>query len=190
MRNRFSESSLSHQLALIAAIGCLFISLALVALAVTSARHMQESQQAGFGNALAEQIAHRISASLETGDLLNIAASLHSFVNSSSATEVTFFDIEGRALGQAGKASGSRQAQYRSPVLVANDTAGEVVISIDTETTETARQRFLLSLLGLAGLLSLATYGAARQAGQRLLSSRLQRQTRTITVDENHTEPM
>jgi cytochrome c len=137
VKNRFSESSLSHQLALIAAVGCLFISLALVALAVTSARHMQENQQAGFGNALARQIAHRISASLETGDLLNIAASLHSFVNSSAATEVTFFDIEGRALGQAGEPGGAQQTHYRAPVLVANDTAGEVVISINTEVAET-----------------------------------------------------
>ncbi|PLW84268.1 hypothetical protein CWI75_02705 [Kineobactrum sediminis] len=190
MKNRFSESSLSHQLALIAAIGCLLVSLALVALAVTSARHMQEGQQAAFGNALARQIAHRISASLETGDLLNIAASLHSFVNSSSATEVVFFDIEGRALGQAGEAGSGQQAQYRAPVLVANDTAGEVVVSINTETAETARQRFLLSLLGLAGLLSLAAYGAASQASRRLLSSRLRRQARAIALDETRGEPM
>ena len=41
MSNRFRDASLSHQLALIAGLGCLLISLALVALAATSSRHMQ-----------------------------------------------------------------------------------------------------------------------------------------------------
>ncbi|QIB65812.1 hypothetical protein [Kineobactrum salinum] len=189
MNKRFSDSSLSQQLALIAATGCLLISLALVALAATSSQHMQESQQAVFGNALAQQIARRISAALETGDLLSIAASLHRFLETSSAAEVAIFDVEGRALGQAGSAEGDYLQQYRSPVRVDNNIAGEVVITISTAAAETARLRFLLSLLGLAVLLSLAVYGAARQLGQRLLGNRLQQQARTIALEDSAAAP-
>ena len=183
--NRFRDSSLSQQLALIAALVCLLISLALVGLAATSSRHMQEVQQASFGNALAQQIARRISVALETGDLLNVAASLHRFVESSSAGKVAIFDVEGRALGQAGTVEGDSRREYRAPVLIESDLAGEVVITIGTDLVETARTRFLLSLLGLAILLSLAVYGATRQLGQRLLASRLQRQARAIALDDN-----
>ena len=172
--NRFRDSSLSHQLALIAALVCLLISLALVGLAATSSRHMQEVQQASFGNALAQQIARRISVALETGDLLNVAASLHRFVESSSAGKVAIFDVEGRALGQAGTVEGDSRREYRAPVLIESDLAGEVVITIGTDLVETARTRFLLSLLGLAILLSL-----------RLLASRLQRQAKAIALDDN-----
>ncbi|MEQ9464772.1 MAG: hypothetical protein RJQ10_14005 [Haliea sp.] len=185
MSNRFRDSSLSHQLALVAALACLLISLALVVLAATSSRHMQEVQQASFGNALAQQIARRISVALETGDLLNVAASLHRFVESSSAGKVAIFDVEGRALGQAGAVEGDHRREYRAAVLIDNDLAGEVVITIGTDLAETARTRFLLSLLGLAVLLSLTVYGATRHLGQRLLASRLQRQARAIALDDN-----
>lgn len=184
VNKRFSDSSLSQQLALIAATGCLLISLALVAVAATSSQHMQASQQAGFGNALAQQIARRISAALETGDLLSIAASLHRFLETSSAAKVAIFDVEGRALGQAGSAEGAYLQQYRSPVKVDNNIAGEVVITISTAAAETARLRFLLSLLGLAVLLSLVVYGAARQLSQRLLGNRLQQQARAIALED------
>jgi hypothetical protein len=183
--NRFRDSSLSQQLALTAALVCLLISLALVGLAATSSRHMQEVQQASFGNALAQQIARRISVALETGDLLNVAASLHRFVESSSAGRVAIFDVEGRALGQAGTVEGEHQREYRAPVLIENDLAGEVVITIGADLVETARTRFLLSLLGLAVLLSLAVYGASRHLGQRLLGNRLQQQATAIALDDN-----
>jgi hypothetical protein len=168
VKDRINNTSLSQLLALVAAAFCLVVSLALVILAATSSQHMQESQQAEYGGALANQIARRISTALETGDLLNVAASLQRFVETSSAEQVAIFDVEGKALGQAGQATGKTQQQYRAPVRIDNDTAGEVVITISTDRAQAARLRLLLSLLGLAILLSLAVYGASLQLGQRL----------------------
>ncbi len=168
VKERIRNTNLSQLLALVAAGFCLLVSLALVTLAATSSRHMQQSQQAEYGEALANQIARRISTALETGDLLKVAASLQRFVETSSAEQVAIFDVEGQALGQAGQATGKTRQQYRAPVRIDDDIAGEVVITISTDTAQAARQRLLLSLLGLAILLSLAVYGASHQLAQRL----------------------
>jgi len=163
VKNRFLQSSLSQQLALVCATSCLIVSLALVALAGISGQHLQESQQAEYGNALANQIARRISTALETGDLLNATASLQRFVETSSAEEVAIFDVEGRALGQAGSALGRNLQEFNALVLIEDDIAGEVVITISTDAAAAARSRFLLSLIGLAVLLSLAVYAITLQ---------------------------
>jgi uncharacterized membrane protein affecting hemolysin expression len=187
---RFRDASLSHQLAVIAGLACLLISLALVALAATSSRHMQKVQQAEFGDALAQQIARRIGVALETGDLLNVAASLHRFVESSSAGKVAIFDVEGRALGEAGNVDGEHLTEYQAPVLIGPDVAGEVVLTLSTDVAETARMRFLLSLFGLSIVLSLFVYAMARKATQQLLANRLQRQAHTITLDDSGRAPL
>ncbi len=183
MKDRIKNTSLGQLLALVTAGCCLLVSLALVTLAATSSRHMQESQQAGYGKALANQIARRIGTALETGDLLNVAASLQRFVETSSADQVAIFDVEGKALGQAGTAAGQSLQQYRAPVLIDNDVAGEVVITISNDEAEAARLRLLLSLLGLAILLSLAVYGASHQLGMRV-SERLNRLSRKLELED------
>ena len=70
---------------------CLLVSLALVTLAAISSRHMLLQQQQHYGSALAHQIATRISAALETGDLLSVAAALQRFLEATSAEEVALF---------------------------------------------------------------------------------------------------
>ena len=183
MRQRFEQYRFGQQLAIVAAALCLLVSLALVVLAAISSRHMQEAQQADYGNALASQIARRISTALETGDLLSVAASLQRFVETSSAEEVAIYDVEGQALGQAGRAGGQSLQQYRAPVRIENDIAGEVVITLSTDNARMARLRFLLSLLGLAILLSLAVYGLSHHLAQRL-SRRLADMSRRLLLDE------
>ena len=84
-------------MALVAASLCLLISLALIALAGTSSNHLLAEQQADHGNALASQIARRVSNALESGDLLSVSASLQRFVETSSADQVQIFDVEGQA---------------------------------------------------------------------------------------------
>lgn len=189
MPERIRQASLATQLAVIAAGACLVISLALVAMADISSRHMQQAQQAGFGNALAQQISRRISTALETGDLLSVAASLHRFQESASAEQVSLYDVEGRALGQAGELGGGSVAHYRAPVRIAGDTAGEIVIAINTEAARTARLRFLFSLLGLAILLSMLAYAAGHYAAQRWLASPLRRQADALALEDCPLEP-
>ena len=168
MKNPLQHSSIGQQLALLTAGLCLLVSLALVTLAAISTRHMQMQQQEEYGSALARQIATRISTALETGDLLSVSASLQRFVETSSAEEVAIFDVEGKALGQAGDALGQNLRQYRAPVRVESDIAGQVVITISTDTAGAAQLQFVLSLLGLAVLLSLTVYITMRHFGQRL----------------------
>jgi len=168
VKNPLQHSSIGQQLALLTAGLCLLVSLALVTLAAISTRHMQMQQQEEYGSALARQIATRISTALETGDLLSVSASLQRFVETSSAEEVAIFDVEGKALGQAGDALGQNLRQYRAPVRVESDIAGQVVITISTDTAGAAQLQFVLSLLGLAVLLSLTVYITMRHFGQRL----------------------
>jgi len=183
VKNPLQHSSIGQQLALLTAGLCLLVSLALVTLAAISTRHMQLQQQEEYGSALARQIATRISTALETGDLLSVSASLQRFVETSSAEEVAIFDVEGKALGQAGDALGQNLRQYRAPVRVESDIAGQVVITISTDAAGAAQLQFVLSLLGLAVLLSLTVYITMRHFGQRL-AGRLRTLASSIALDD------
>jgi uncharacterized membrane protein affecting hemolysin expression len=188
MKNPLENSGLGQQLALVSAGLCLLVSLALVTLAAISTHHMQLQQQEEYGSALARQIATRISTALETGDLLSVSASLQRFVETSSAEEVAIFDIEGKALGQAGEALGQNLHQYRAPVKVESDIAGQVLITISTDDVNAAQMQFVLSLLGLAVLLSLAVYIITRHFSQRL-ANRLADMSRAIALDDQPESP-
>ncbi|MBT4520962.1 MAG: hypothetical protein HOC23_13245 [Halieaceae bacterium] len=168
VKNLISRVSLGQQLALIAAGLSLIIGLALVALGATSSSHMQQTLQAEYGTALAHQIAGRVSTAMESGDLLIVSASLQRFVNSSTAEQVTVYDLEGKALGQAGESRGQNLRQYTAPVQIDSDTAGQVVVTMNLDREVAAQQRFVFSLLGLAILLSLAAYGFCRRLAQQL----------------------
>ncbi|MEM1110730.1 MAG: hypothetical protein AAGI11_02370 [Pseudomonadota bacterium] len=161
----------------------LAISLAIIVLAGTSSAHLLGQQQAEYGTALAQQIARRISSALETGDLLSLSASLQRFVETSSADEVAIFDVEGKALGRAGRPRDKEWREYRAPVLIEQDIAGEVVITLGGDRERAAQLRFLLSLTGLAVLLSLFIYLATHQLGQRL-GHRLRGLSRQIALDD------
>ena len=183
MISRIRQLNLSQQLALVASGLCLTISLALVALAATSSRHVQLGQQEFFGAALAQQISRRVATALESGDLLSVGASLQRFVATSSAEEVAVFDVEGKELGRAGQVLGRSPQQYSAPVNIEGDTAGRVAITISVDNALAAHQRFVFTLLGLAVLLSLAAYGAVRHLGQRL-SDRLNVLTDSIALEK------
>lgn len=184
MNSKLRNLNLSQQLALVASGLCLAISLALVALAATSSRHVQLAQQESYGAALAQQISRRITTALESGDLLSVKASLQRFVSTSSAEEVAIFDVEGTALGRAGEVLGQSPRQFHAPVTIEGDTAGQVTITISVDEALAAHQRFVFTLLGLAVLLSLAAYGAVRHLGQRL-SDRLTKLAGDIALEDN-----
>jgi uncharacterized membrane protein affecting hemolysin expression len=168
MNNRFSNISLSQQLAIISAGLCLLVSLALVALGAISTRHMQMTQQEEYGTSLAKQVAARVTPFLESGDMLSVSASLQHFLANSSAQTITISDAEGKLLGQAGDAHGLDLHQYTALVHIESDLAGQIVVTIDANKARAAQLRSVLSMLGLAVLLSLAVYGLSRRFGQRL----------------------
>ena len=183
MLNRLKNAPINQQLAYSAALLCLVVSLALVVLAAISSKHLQREQQAEFGSALAHQIARRVSTSLETGDLLSITASLQRFVDTSTADAIAIFDVEGKVLGEAGSPQGQNLSRYHAPVHIETDVAGEVLVTINTDSASAAHQRFVLSLLGLAVLLSLAAYGAGLRLGKQL-GGRLGALARTLALED------
>lgn len=183
MTQHFSKYKLGQQLALVAAGLCLIVGLSLVALGAISSRHVHQQMQDQYGTALALLIARHVSTAIENGDLLSVTASLQRFVAISSAEEAVVTDIEGQKLGQAGAASGINRFQYRAPVKIESDIAGEVSVSINGDSARAAQTQLVVSLLGLALLLSLAVYGGTRHLGQRL-GNRLSRMAKTISLED------
>ncbi|MEH6589223.1 MAG: hypothetical protein V7746_03140 [Halioglobus sp.] len=181
MKSRISNLNLSQQMALLVSSICLAISLALVTLAATSSRHVQLAQQEAYGAALAQQISKRIATAFESGDLLSVKASLQRFVETSSTEQVEIFDVEGNALGRAGAILGTAPRQYRAPVFIDGDIAGQVLITISIDQALAAHRQFVFTLLGLAVLLSLATYGGARHFAQRF-ADRLNAMSNAISL--------
>ncbi len=181
-----SKTSLGQQLALVTAGMCLLVSLALVALGAISTRHMQMLLQEEYGTALARQVAARISTAMESGDLLSVSASLQRFLENSAAQAITVSDVEGKVLAQAGEAEGQNLYPYNAPVHIESDTAGQIIVTINADNARAAQLRFILSMLGLAVLLSLAVYGVGRHFGQRLGNS-LSGMARKIALEEEDT---
>jgi hypothetical protein len=186
VNSRIRNTSLSQQMAMTVSGLCLLVSLALVTLGTISSRHMQMELQKEYGATLAHLIARRIGTSMETGDLLSVSASLRYFVEISPAQEASITDVEGKTLGQAGKAMGLKLYRYSAPVLVESNIAGEVVISISADSAHAALFRYVVSLLGLAILLSLAVYIVTRHLGQQL-GDRLASLARSIRLEEEDT---
>ncbi len=185
MLNRFRTAPLSQQIATAAALLCLLVSLAMVILGAISSRHMQYRQQAEFGTALARQVAARVGLALETGDLLSLRASLQRFVDTTAAQRVAVNDVEGKALGEAGEPSGHYLQQFRAPVHIESNIAGEAVVTIATDNAGADQQRFVFSLLGLAVILSLAVYGAGLQVG-KALGARLRQLSRYLVLEDDN----
>lgn len=181
---RMRNTSLSQQMALIAAGLCLIVSLALVALSTISSRHMQTQIQQEYGAALAHLIAQRISTAIETSDLLRISASLQRFVDISAAQSVSLKDVEGKTIGKAGTAAGMHLQTYIAPVRVETDIAGQVEVTIGTQNAAAAQTRFTLTLLGLSLLLSLAVYIGTRMLAQRL-GTRLMSIARALRITQD-----
>jgi uncharacterized membrane protein affecting hemolysin expression len=173
-------------MAIITAGLCLLVSLALVALGAISTRHMQVLLQEEYGTSLARLVAVRISSAMERGDLLSVSATLQRLREASAVQAITITDVDGKALGHAGEARGQNLFQYSAPVLIASDIAGQITITINANNAQAAQQRFLLSMLGLAVLLSLAVYAASRRFGQRIGNS-LTSMTRKIALEDDET---
>jgi len=183
VNERFSQLSLGQQLAIISAGMCLLVSLGLIALGAISTRHMQMLLQEQYGTALARLVAARISTAMERGDLLSISANLQRLMDVSSVQAMTITDVDGKMLGQVGDVHGKNLFKYSAPVHIESDIAGQITITVNAENARAAQLRFLLSMLGLAVLLSLAVYGISRRFGQRL-GSELASMTRKIALEE------
>jgi len=184
VKSSLRTTSLGQQLAVIAGVLCLLVSLALVTLAAISSRHMQAELRDEYGSALAQLIARSVSTAMESGDLLSVSASLQRFVAISAADQVVLTGVDGKELGQAGETPSKRGHRYSAEVYIERDVAGRVSLVVNDEEARAAERRLVLSLLGLAVLLSLSAYGAALHFGQRL-GRQLRRMANSISLAEN-----
>ena len=183
VNNRFTNTSLGQQLAILTAGLCLLMGLALVILGAISTRHMQTLLQEEYGSAVATLVATRVSTAMENSDLLSVSASLQRIIDTSAAQAILIQDVEGKTLRQMGETNEQSLYQYSAPVHIETDIAGEVVITINAANAHAAQLRFILSMLGLAVLLSLAVYGVSRRFGQQL-GNRLSDLARKIALEE------
>lgn len=170
---RFKDLSLSLQLPILAAGCALLVGLCLLWLAATSSAYLQNERERLYGESLAQQVSSTVREALQRGDLLSARASLQRFVDSSLAGGITIRDVEGMAMGTAGIISGPNLTQYSAPIRIGEDTAGEVLVSVDSSSGQESRWRFLFSLLALAAALSLLVFMATRVFAQRLATSLL-----------------
>ncbi|MDA8962112.1 hypothetical protein N9H37_02015 [Congregibacter sp.] len=170
---RFKDLSLSLQLPILAAGCALLVGLCLLWLAATSSAYLQNERERLYGESLAQQVSSTVREALQRGDLLSARASLQRFVDSSLAGGITIRDVEGMAMGTAGVISGPNLTQYSAAIRIGEDTAGEVLVSVDSSSGQESRWRFLFSLLALAAALSLLVFMATRVFAQRLATSLL-----------------
>lgn len=170
---RFKTLSLSLQLPIMAAGCALLVGLCLLWLAATSSEYLQNERERLYGEALAQQVSATVREALQRGDLLSARASLQRFVDSSLAGGITIRDVEGMAMGTAGTVSGPNLTQYSAPIRIGEDTAGEVLVAVDSSAGQESRWRFLFSLLALAAALSLLVFMGTRFLAQRLATSLL-----------------
>ena len=158
---------LSQQLALSASGCCLVATLTLVVLAGQSNRYTQQNLQVQFGQSMAEHLADRLSNELATGDMLGVAGELNRITQHSQISAGRALDVEGLELATAGFRP-QDGLHFTSPIVLAGDTAGTAEVIIDTHIQRLAQQQFLLSMSGLALLLSVGVYLTTRAMAQRL----------------------
>jgi hypothetical protein len=163
----FRSSPLHQQLAATACLCCLISSLALVALAAQSSSHSQANLQSEYGKAVAEQLARRLGVELATGDRLGIAGELSKLTEQQSIVAARALDVDKRELAAVGKQQTSSLI-FQAPIVIAGDQAGTAEVALNTAIRDSTQLRFVLSLSGLAILLSIAVYLTTRTLALRV----------------------
>lgn len=163
----FRSLPLHQQLAATACLCCLISSLALVALAAQSSSHSQASLQSEYGKAVAEQLARRLGVEMATGDRLGIAGELNKLTEQQSIVGARALDVDKRELAAVGKQQSSSLI-FQTPIMIAGDQAGIAEVALNTAVRDSTQLRFVLSLSGLAILLSIAVYLTTRTLALRV----------------------
>lgn len=167
LTSAFGKLPLHQQLAATACLCCLISGLALVALAAQSSSHSQANLQSEYGQAVAEQLARRLGAEMATGDRLGIAGELNKLTEQNGIAAARALDVDERELAAVGDQKLSSLV-FRAPIMIANDQAGVAEVALNTTVRDSTQFRFVLSLSGLAILLSIAVYLITRTLALRL----------------------
>ena len=163
----FNNLPLHQQLATVACLCCLLSSLALVALAGQSSAYTRANLQAEYGRAVAEQLARRLGTEMATGDLLGVVGELNKLTEQRGIAATRALDVDGNELAVAGDRE-LGEFSFSSAIVIAGDQAGVAEVALNTAAQDRTQFQFLLSLSGLAILLSIAVYIATRALALRL----------------------
>ena len=163
----FNNLPLHQQLATVACLCCLLSSLALVALAGQSSAYTRANLQAEYGRAVAEQLARRLGTEMATADLLGVVGELNKLTEQRGIAATRALDVDGYELAAAGD-RGLGEFTFSSPIIFAGDQAGVAEVALNTAAQDRTQFQFLLSLSGLAIVLSIAVYIATRALALRL----------------------
>jgi hypothetical protein len=158
---------LSQQLALSAAALCFLASMVLVLVAARSNQFVQEELLGEFGDAVAQQLARRLSTELATGDRLGVVAELNRVVELAAVTRATARSIEGADFADAGERMDGALT-FVANIDIDGNIAGEVLVAVDASRQAQARRTLVLALTGLAALLAIVVYSLTRALAQRL----------------------
>lgn len=170
---------LRHQLALVTAFCCLITAVLLVGVVARSNQFFQQQLLGEYGDAVAQQLARRLSTELATGDRLAVVAELNRTAELTSISRAIARGIDGSTFADAGHEVPGN-LEFSAPIRIDGNLAGEVTIQVDGRQQSDGRQQLTLALAGLAVLLSIAVYGVMQPMGQRL-ARRLEAMRTTLT---------
>ena len=186
--------SLQYRAALLAGSLCLAVSITLALLGALSARYIVEQQAADHGAFVASKIASQIAPILATSDLIMLEVSLEQMREEYALLALAVSDVEQRPLGQAGSRSLGVGTEYSASILIDNNLAGELRVTLYEASSDAEVQRMSLALAALAILLSVFAAVLGAKWGQRVatridavnteLSLVQERESRAISTDE------
>ncbi len=164
---RLKSLPLSQQLALTAATCCFVVTMILVAVAARSNQFVQEQLLNEYGEAVAQELARRLSEELANGDRLGVSAELDRVIGLEAISGATAEGIDGTVFAGVGRPVPG-YLRSTAPILIDGNIAGQVNIDVDVSRQSEARRQMVFALAGLAALLSIVIYSITRPLGQQL----------------------
>lgn len=160
--------SIAQRIAVICGGLCLLVSLAVIVVSNQSSRYILQQQRTLLSQQLSERVASEASASLASGDLLSLEATLRQALSSYELQYLAMYDVENRVISAAGSSLGPDNPSYRSTVTIDGDIAGELALELTPDSSLLEQERMALGLFFLGLLLSLFAAALAAIQGQKL----------------------
>ncbi len=159
MFRKFLHLSLARKAATITASISFCACIILILASYQSNRQLIFHSAEMLGENLAQQLARDASNSLVQGDKLSLQSILNGLVKSPVIVHGAIYDVENRAVAEAGKSqSKTAQNAFSASITFQDSLAGYAVITIDTSPLQQEAKTLLWQLLFLSLLISMLSY--------------------------------
>jgi len=145
--------------------------------ATVSSRHLLLEQQDEYGFSIAGHLASQASVHLANNDLLGLEALLLSWHERLPIEFARIQNLDAKEVAVAGARRSRVVREYRADILINRDSAGTVFVVLGSDRQLALQQTLMVGLLGLALVLCLLAFIAARTA-----SGALSRRIRAVTA--------